>query len=31
VWTNIGCLIAMLAMWRIGGMLAIKYISFYKR
>jgi hypothetical protein len=31
VWTNIGCLIAMLAMWRIGGMLAIKYSSFYKR
>lgn len=31
VWTNIGCLIAMIAMWRIFAPAGIKYVSYYTR
>lgn len=31
VWTNIGCLFAMIVMWRTLALLGVKYVSFYSR
>ena len=31
VWTNIGGLFAMIAMWRIIAFFSVKYVSFYRR
>lgn len=31
VWTNIGCLFAMIVLWRSLALLGVKYVSFYSR